>query len=167
MPPPSSVVVADTSPLISLEACNQLDLLRRLYARVIVPKEVERELSVGGTTPLPRGLTRAHRKWIRVRTLRTPPAPALAAVLDPGEAEVIALALEIGCPLVLLDEQTARIVARGSGLQVIGAIRVLWHAKMKGFLPAIKPSTDLMISRGIRLSNSLVEDVLRRAGEIN
>jgi uncharacterized protein len=166
MPPPSSVVVADTSPLISLDACNQLDLLRRLYARVIVPKEVERELSVGGTTALTKGLTRAHRKWIKVRTLRTPPAPVLVAALDRGEAEVIALALEIGCPLVLLDEQPARTAARDAGLQVIGAIGVLWRAKIKGLLPAIKPSTDLMVSRGIRLSNSLIEYVLRRAGEI-
>lgn len=166
MPPPSSVVVADTSPLISLDACNQLDLLRRLYARVIVPKEVERELSVGGTTALTNGLTRAHRKWIKVRVLRTPPAPVLVAALDPGEAEVITLALEIGCPLVLLDEPPARAAARAAGLQATGAIGVLLRAKKEGLLVAIKPSTDLMISQGIRLSNSLIDFVLRRAGEI-
>jgi predicted nucleic acid-binding protein len=56
MPPPSSAVVADTSPPISLDACNQLDLLRKLYSRVVVPRAVEVELSVGGTTGLPRGL---------------------------------------------------------------------------------------------------------------
>lgn len=71
MPPPSSAPVADTSPLIALDACNQLDLLRKLYTRVLVPRAVERELSVGGATGLPRGLTRAHRKWIRVRASKT------------------------------------------------------------------------------------------------
>src|SRR2546423_7609390 len=101
MPPPSSVVVADTSPLISLDSCNQLDLLRRLYDRVDVPEEVERELSVGGATGLPRGLTRAHRNWIKVRALRAQPQQALLAALGPGEAAVIALALATGCPLVL------------------------------------------------------------------
>jgi uncharacterized protein len=166
MPPPSRVVVADSSPLISLDACNQLALLRRLYSRVIVPEEVERELSVGGATGLPRGLTRTHRKWIEVLTLNAPPAPALVAVLDPGEAEVIALALQVGCPLVLLDEKTARSVAHTSGLQVVGSLGILWRAKNEGLLPAIKPSTDLMLSRGVQLSKNLVDSMLRRAGEI-
>jgi hypothetical protein len=166
MPPPSSAVVADTSPLISLDACNQLGLLRKLYARVVVPRAVERELSVGGTTGLPKGLTRAHRKWIGVRTLGAPPPPALIAALDIGEAEVIALALEVGSPLVLLDETAARAVARFRGLQVIGSLGVLLRAKKKGLLPAVKPSIDLMLSRGVLLGGGLVDSVLRGTGEL-
>src|SRR3954465_1004382 len=103
MPQPGSIAVVNTSPLISLDACNQLDLLRQLYIRVIVPKEVERELRVGGTTALSKGLTPAHRKWIKVQKLHAPLAPQLLAALDQGEAEVIALAIEISCPIVLLD----------------------------------------------------------------
>jgi predicted nucleic acid-binding protein len=166
MPSPSSPVVADTSPLISLDACNQLSLLRKLYARVVVPRAVEQELSFGGTTGLPKGLTRAHRKWIGVRKLGTPPPPALVAALHLGEAEVIALALEIGSPLVLLDETAARKVARARGLQVTGAIGVLLRAKNKGLLPAVKPSIDLMLSRGVQLGGDLIDAVLRGAGEV-
>ena len=167
MPPPNSAaVVADTSPLISLDACNKLDLLRKLYSRVVVPRAVEMELSVGGTTGLPKGLTLAHRKWIGVRTLRTPPPPALLAALHIGEAEVIALALEISSPLVLLDETAARKLARDRGLQVAGAIGILLRAKNKGLLPAVKPSIDLMLSKGVQLSSGLIDSVLRGTGEI-
>jgi predicted nucleic acid-binding protein len=166
MPPPSSAVVADTSPLISLDACNQLDLLRKLYSRVVVPRAVEVELNVGGTTGLPKGLTRAHRKWIGVRGVRTPPSPALVAALHLGEAEVIALALEIGSPLVLLDEKAARKIARDRGLQVTGAIGVLLRGKNKGLLPAVKPSIDLMLSKGVQLSSGLIDSVLHGAGEV-
>ena len=134
MPPPSNAVVADTSPLISLDACNQLYLLRKLYSRVVVPQAVKVELSVCGTTGLPKGLTRAHRKWIQVRGVSTPLAPALVAALHLGEAEVIALALELGSPLVLLDETAARKLARDRGLQVTGAIGILLRAKNKGLL---------------------------------
>jgi predicted nucleic acid-binding protein len=165
MPPPSSPVVADTSPLISLDACNQLSLLRKLYGSVVVPRAVEQELSVGGTTGLPKGLARAHRKWIGVRTLGAPPPSALVAALDIGEAEVIALALEVGSPLVLLDETAARKIARARGLQVMGAIGVLRRAKNKGLLPAVKPSIDLMLSRGVQLGSDLIDAVLRDAGE--
>ena len=34
MPPPTSPLIADTSPLISLDACKQLGLLRKLYGAV-------------------------------------------------------------------------------------------------------------------------------------
>jgi predicted nucleic acid-binding protein len=165
MPPTSSPVVADTSPLISLDACNQLSLLRELYTRVVVPRAVEQELSFGGNTGLLTGLTRVHRTWIGVRTLHTPPPPALVAALHIGEAEVIALALEIGSPLVLLDETAARKIARARGLQVTGAIGVLRRAKNKGLLPAVKPSIDLMLSRGVQLGGDLIDAVLRDAGE--
>jgi predicted nucleic acid-binding protein len=165
MPPPSSPVVADASPLISLDACKQLGLLRKLYARVVVPQAVEQELSFGGRTGLPKGLTRAHRKWISVRKLRTLPPPALVAALHLGEAEVIALALEVGSPLVLLDERAARAVARSRGLQVTGSLGVLLRAKKKGMLLAVKPSIDLMLSRGVLLGSVLIDSVLRVAGE--
>jgi predicted nucleic acid-binding protein len=166
MPTPNSLVVSNTSPLISLDACNQIELLRALYKRVLVPAEVERELSVGGATGLSKGLTGAHRRWIKVRRLRRPPAPALLAALDAGEAEVIALALEIKCPLVLIDEPPARAAALAMGLQVAGTVGVLWRAKNLGLLSAIKPSTDLMISKGVRLGDSFINSVLRQAGEI-
>jgi predicted nucleic acid-binding protein len=165
MPPPNSPAVADTSPLISLDACNQFGLLRKLHAPVVVPRAVEQELSIGGATGLPMGLTRAHRKWIGVRTLRTPPSQVLVAALHLGEAEVIALALEIGFPLVLLDETAARAVARAWGLQVTGSLGVLLRAKRKGMLPAVKPSIDLMLSRGVLLGSGLIDSVLRVAGE--
>lgn len=166
MPPLTNPLVADTSPLISLDACNQLDLLRELYTCVVVPRAVEVELRVGGMTGLPSGLTRAHRRWIKVRTLSTPPSPALVATLDLGEAEAVALALEISSSLVLLDETAARAVARALGLKVTGALGVLLRAKNKGLLPAVKPSIDLMLSRGVLLGSGLIESVLRGAGEM-
>lgn len=166
MPPPSSAPVADTSPLIALDACNQLDLLRKLYTRILVPRAVEWELSFGGTTGLPRGLSRAHRRWIKVQALSTPLSPALAAALDLGEAEVIALALEVGSPLVLLDERAARKVAKDRGLQVTGAMGVLLRAKNKGLLTAVKPSIDLMLSKRVLFGDDLIDFVLRRAGEV-
>src|SRR5438874_2130409 len=134
MPTSSNHVVVDTAPLISLDACDQIDILRRLYSHVIVPREVDRELSVGGETALPNGLTSAHRKWIRVRTLRSKPSHSLLAALDRGEAEVISLALEIGCPLVLLDEPRARSVAGAMGLQCVGTLGLLLRAKNDGLL---------------------------------
>lgn len=39
------IVVSDASPLISLAAIGQLDLLRELYAEVVIPVAVHREIT--------------------------------------------------------------------------------------------------------------------------
>lgn len=43
-----TVVVADTSPLNYLVLIGEIDLLRRLYGRVVVPSEVVAELTDRG-----------------------------------------------------------------------------------------------------------------------
>lgn len=59
--------------------------------------------------------------WIEQRQLSIPSAdiPGIAE-LDAGEAEAIALALEIHASAVLLDERLGSEVARNSGLEAIG-----------------------------------------------
>jgi len=42
------IVVSNTSPLTSLAAIGQLDLLRRLYARLHIAQGVWEELNAGG-----------------------------------------------------------------------------------------------------------------------
>jgi predicted nucleic acid-binding protein len=165
MSTPSNLVVSNTTPLIALDACNQLDLLRSLYGSIIIPEEVERELSRGGGTALPTGLTAAHRAWIGVRSVSNPPSASLLARLDAGEAEVIILALEIGASLVLIDEKMGLKVAREEGLNAIGSVGLLLLAKKKGLLSEVKPHLQEMQSKGIRLKDSLIERAIIQAGE--
>jgi uncharacterized protein len=69
----------------------------------------------------------------------------LAAALDPGEAEAIALALELSADLILLDETDARSEAERGGLRVNGILGVMPRAKREGRmskrLPALPPET--------------------------
>jgi predicted nucleic acid-binding protein len=166
MSTPSSLVVSNTTPLIALDACNQLDLLRFLYARIIVPTEVANELARGGATGLPAGLTASHLAWIEVRPLANPPSGALLARLDPGEAEVITLALEIEADLVLMDEKLGMKVVREQGLTGLGSVGVLLLAKKKGLLAEVKPHLIEMHAKGVSLSASLTKQAIILAGEI-
>ncbi|HUU41202.1 MAG TPA: DUF3368 domain-containing protein, partial [Desulfatiglandales bacterium] len=87
---------------------------------------------------------------------------ALKQELDAGEAEAIALALEIGADLLLMDENLGREVARHLGLRYTGLIGVLIEAKRKGFITAVKPCLDqLRDIAGFRLSEVLYARVLR------
>lgn len=85
-------VVSNASPLINLAAVGRLDLLRRLYRRVIVPPAVWGEVVRRGAG---RRGSRAVRRapWIRVKAVRDRPlVEMLLGELDPGEAESIVLA---------------------------------------------------------------------------
>jgi uncharacterized protein len=165
LPRRNSQIVADTGPLIALDACNQIQLLRELFSRVFIPQEVAQELSVGGLTGLPKGLTPSLRRWINVKALTKKPEQPFTAALDDGEAEVIALALELPSQLVLIDEPIARQVAQTLGLSCIGSLGILLRAKREGLIETIKPSIDLMVERGVRIKNDLVDTVLLNAGE--
>ena len=49
MPDSSKMIVINTTPLIALTAATgNLDVLKTLYSRVVVPYEVAEEIKVGG-----------------------------------------------------------------------------------------------------------------------
>ncbi len=91
---------------------------------------------------------------------------ALQRDLDRGEAEGIALALELGADLVLLDEREGRRAAQRLGLRVLGVVGVLLEAKAQGELERVRPALDgLRQVAGFYLSDALYADVLALAGE--
>ncbi len=106
------IVVSDTSPINNLAAINQLHLLHQLYGTVLIAEAVFREL----TDPsfLVAGATEVQTfDWIQTRTVsdRTL-VEALSNELDSGEAEAIALAVEIQADQFLIDERRGRQVSR-------------------------------------------------------
>jgi len=86
--------------------------------------------------------------------------------LDRGEAETIALALEMGANLVLMDEREGRHMAQRLGLEVIGVVGILLAAKAEGLITAVQPLLDdLRYKAGFYLSDSLYTRVLKIAQE--
>jgi len=87
-------------------------------------------------------------------------------VLDPGEAEAIALAVERAPSLLLIDEQEGRQTARTLGVQITGTLGVLLRAKALGHVPAIKPLlTELVEQHHFRLHARLIQQIVAEAGE--
>lgn len=92
---------------------------------------------------------------------------ALRRDLDQGEAETIALALELRADLVLLDEYEGRRVAERFGLQKVGVVGVLLEAKANSAIVTLRPHLDaLRQSAGFYLSESVYSYALSLAGEI-
>ena len=144
--------VANSTCLIGLERIGRLDLLQELFEPVFIPPKVQEEFGVTV-------------EWIKVQ------APSnqmlvnvLKLVVDEGEAEAIALALEKGWRLIA-DDRKARICAKRLGVKVIGTAGILVRAKRAGVVPSVKPLLEALRQTGFHLSSELVAEVLRLVGE--
>jgi predicted nucleic acid-binding protein len=160
-------IVSNASPLIALIRIGQLDLLRQLYSEIIIPEAVWHEVVVEGADQ-PGAEVVSSASWIVQRTVTNRPlVHGLQQELDAGEAEAIALAVEIDDALLLMDERLGRDTARHFGIRYTGVVGVLIDAKHKGFIQAIQPHLDALRNlAGFRVSEALYRRVLQDEGEI-
>jgi len=164
MPEPERVVIVNTTPLVGLVLIGHLELLKRLYGTVLIPPAVEAEVLAGGPDRI--GSAQIQRAdWIRVTPLRDQGRADLIVDLDRGEAEAIALAQELNADLVVLDERLARLFAKRLGLRVTGVLGVLLRAKSAGHVRALRPLLTELRAGGFWLSDAVVAETLRLAGE--
>jgi predicted nucleic acid-binding protein len=98
------VVVADTGPLNYLTLIDAIDLLPKLFDRIMVPAAVYDELTNDGTPAVVRAWIAQVPSWLEVN-----PNPdrsidnTLATSLDEGERAAIVLAGIVGADLILMD----------------------------------------------------------------
>lgn len=160
------IVVSNSSPLVSLAAIGRLELLHELYGTIIIPQAVHHEVVIQGLGQ-PGAVEVRTLDWIACRDVGDPDmVTALEGRLDRGEAEAIALAVEVQADLLLMDERLGRAEAARFGLRFVGILGVLIEAKGRGLLQRIEPILDeLQQDAGFRVSEALRARVLQAAGE--
>ncbi len=161
----AGIVISDTSPLRALAAIGGLNWLNELFAEVIVPPEVARELlnPPGDLPPVDvRDLD-----WIAVETPANSHRVAeLKRELDSGEAEAIALAEERHANWLLIDERAGREVAESLGLSVMGTMAIILKARDQQLCPAVRPLLNrLQQEFRFFISPHLRQQILEKAGE--
>ncbi|MEA3345788.1 MAG: DUF3368 domain-containing protein [Chloroflexota bacterium] len=81
--------------------------------------------------------------------------------LDKGNAEAIALALQVNAEWMLLDEREGRRVAKSLGLKVTGVLGILLRARREGKLPSLQEAIEELHEKaGFRISEELLAEVL-------
>ncbi|MGK7903844.1 MAG: DUF3368 domain-containing protein [Hormoscilla sp.] len=160
------IVVSNTSPITSLAAINQLQLLQQLYGSIIIPEAVYRELT-DLDSPVPGTSEVQTYDWIEMRQVENKSLVIpLRPGVDEGEAEAIALAIELHAELLLIDDLDARIQATRLGLDFTGLLGVLIEAKNQGLIPAVKPVLNELIAiASFRVGQALYHRVLQIVGE--
>ncbi len=162
------IVISNSSALINLVIIGRLDLLREKFGEIIVPQAVWQEVVIEGAgKPGAKEVERAN--WIRVEEVTNKPlVQLLEQKLDDGESEAIALALEVGADLVLLDERDARDTAESLGLDILGVIGILIWAKKKGLILSLQDELDQLRNVAkFRFNDKLYRRVLAEVGEVS
>ncbi|MBI4464634.1 MAG: DUF3368 domain-containing protein [Acidobacteria bacterium] len=162
------LVVSDTSPIANLALVHRLDLLHGQFERVWIPEAVRAELDHIPNPTTKASVEEASRDgWLLSRPIENPQLPAvLERELHRGEAEAIALSIEMKADLLLIDEKEGRVVARQAGLRVRGVLGVLLRAKANGKIPSIKAEIEALRNRaGFFIAPHLEVEILRSAGE--
>ncbi|MEW6367176.1 MAG: hypothetical protein AB1714_21305 [Acidobacteriota bacterium] len=163
------VAICNSGPLIALGKLNRLDLLEPVFGEVEITQEVYREVveegqALGAPDALSVRMFWESRGWPIIQV----PESVLSKytqhpILGPGEREVIALALAIKSPLVLLDDEVARSEARRLRLDLCGTLGVpvrAFRGRLLSFEQVAFLLQEIAARPDIWISARLCEDVL-------
>lgn len=159
-----TAAIADSGPLICLARIGQLELLPRLFFKILIPPEAWNEVTVRGHG-LPGAYEVSQATWLTIQAPDPQLVRPLSILVDGGEAEAIALAQTTAGCTILLDDARARRIAERLNISQIGTIGLLLRAKRQGLLHHIKPHIDALVENGIYIRRELIDAVLKKAGE--
>jgi predicted nucleic acid-binding protein len=148
-------IIVDTSCLIILTKINELNLLRLLYSKVFVTKEIANEF--GSELP----------DWVAVYPIERNNIKLLfESKIDRGEASAILLALTMPNSTIIMDDLKGRTFAKQFKLNVTGTIGVIIAAKNKNIILSIKPILDKIKETNFYISKEIEDAALMLAKEI-
>jgi predicted nucleic acid-binding protein len=155
------IVVADTSPINYLILIERIDLLARLYTRILIPPAVLSELQHSLAPKPVRDWAGVPPNWLEVLS---PKVSLTLPWLDHGEGAAIALATEAGAELLLIDEYAGRQEAAWRGLKVAGTLSVLDEADQAGLV-----KLDLAVAQPLRtsfrVSPAVLSEIMQRRSQ--
>lgn len=160
------IIVSNTSPISNLAKVGQLSLMQKIYGRIMIPCAVHEELldERAGETVV---TAVQSATWLEIRSVQNQQlVDELRTRVNVGEAEAIALAVEVEATRLLIDERLGRQAAKDLGLKITGVLGILLLAKRQNSIMVVKPIMDDLITQAnFRISSQLYADVLDEADE--
>jgi predicted nucleic acid-binding protein len=152
------IVVTDTSPINYLVLIDEIDILPKLFGKVILPEAVWKELNDMDSPDEVLEWVEDLPVWIDIRAARKIDT---TINLDRGEQEAISLAKELNADLLLVDDRKARNVAIELGYNIAGTINILESAHKRDLVD-LKRAFKSLQQTNFRISEKLIEEILER-----
>ena len=163
------LLIADAGPLIALSVANVLPHTIELYKTLWVPQSVVDECVMDTHAPGAAAFMRALRaKGIHAipQADITPLDAAYALGLGSGEAAVISYAAQHQ-HIALVDDRKARKIAQRMHVRTVGSGSILLALKASRKIKKIAPALEAWHKHGYFVAQGVVNELLRRAGELN
>lgn len=155
------LLIADTSPLISLLVIDQLQLLDQLFEEYYLPRAVWNELnSHNELLDYSDQLSLLSRRVKEIHSIYVP-MPGI----DVGETEAIILCKEMQADILLVDDKKAREVAELLGINCTGTLAVLLRAHGKRLITELRPLFMTLLEKNRYYSKILLNQLLEKVGE--
>jgi predicted nucleic acid-binding protein len=152
------IVISDTSPINYLILIGEIDILEKLFRRIVVPQAVFNELQHTKTPQRVKDWIENAPSWLQVKqadaSLFTP-----SKRLGDGEREAIALAIELKADALLIDDRDGTLEARKQSLIAVGTVNLLERAAEKGLLD-LPEILDRLSQTSFRLPPSEILDAM-------
>lgn len=158
------VVVVDASPLIFLGRAGQIELLRHVAGRFLVPDPVADEIRRKSPKDITAQLLDVT-PWLEAVPAPVVPESILEWGLGPGESAVLTLAYDYPDREAVIDDLAGRRCAASLGIPVRGTLGIVLLAKRKGIIPHARPVIEALIRSGMYLSGRVLDEALARVGE--
>lgn len=155
-----SVVVADASPIHYLILIEQVDLLPKLFERVLIPVTVREEMLDPKTPAAVRQWIAHSPAWLQVLPDPTPLQDPILARLDRGERAAVQWAVALEARLILMDDRAGVLAAKRKGLLVTGTLGILDLAAERG-LVEIRAALERLTATNFRYPQTLVNLLLQ------
>lgn len=162
------IVISDTTPILSLLKAEQLDLLQKLFDKVVIPEKVYEELTTNlifeseksAIVNCPFIIVEKVCNQESVKLLRN------ITGLDAGESEALILYEEKNADLLFIDEHKGRSIARKMSVKHIGTMGILMMAYDQKIMSAleVRHCLEMLLDQDIRLSKTLCNKVLNYVG---
>jgi len=156
------LIVADASPLIHLSRIGKLQLLKRVYGTILIPKGVWDEVVTRaqgrpGASEVERGLKEG---WIKTTRVSVPKGLEAEGAVG-ADGEVIILARNRQIPL-LSNDRTLASIARTHGVRVIWLTQALVEAVKKEMISSGEGRAILreLVGAGLRVRSEVLAEVV-------
>lgn len=155
------IVIADTGPINYLVLICEIEVLPKLYNRILIPPSVCGELQHARAPEAVRLWINQPPEWLHVRASSlTPDSHLLKADIEVGERDAILLAQELTADGLLMDDMGGRREAARRHLFVTGTIGVLRAAAKLGLLD-FRDALDRLRNTTFRIEKGLLDRLIR------
>ena len=156
--------VINASPVILLAKAGLIEHVSTIARPLVVPQPVAAEITkVREEDDAARWINGPGRQFVRPAASELPNLSSSG--IGAGERAVISWAAANQDFTAILDDYEARTAAQRLGIKVLGTVGVVLRLKQAGLIPEAKIVLLKIRSSGGYMSDALLREALRRAGE--